>query len=247
MQNNATEARQVIIRELRQNDAVRMYEWMTDTAVTEGLHGDYTNVTVEDARRFIDECPENERHFAIANDEDEYMGTVSLRHIDTVNAVAEFAIVVRSDAMSRGYAWHGMVEALDMAFGQMGLETVYWRVRADNQRAVRFFKKHGFNMADDVPKEFLDRHSNESNLLWFTAWHGDDYRNEALSRGEVAGCRILKIRTIPTIEAGELSFFESCKDIDFDIKRIYYISKVPEGRRRGYHAHKKLKQVLFCP
>ena len=27
----------------------------------------------------------------------------------------------------------------------------------------------------------------------------------------------------------------------------YYISKVPEGIRRGFHAHKKLKQLLFCP
>ena len=28
---------------------------------------------------------------------------------------------------------------------------------------------------------------------------------------------------------------------------MYYISKVPEGTRRGFHAHKNLKQLLFCP
>ena len=28
---------------------------------------------------------------------------------------------------------------------------------------------------------------------------------------------------------------------------MYYISGVPEGVRRGFHAHKKLKQLLFCP
>ena len=28
---------------------------------------------------------------------------------------------------------------------------------------------------------------------------------------------------------------------------MYYISKVPEGVRRGFHAHKELKQLLFCP
>ena len=47
--------------------------------------------------------------------------------------------------------------------------------------------------------------------------------------------------------AGELSFYEANHDIDFEIKRQYYISKVPEGVRRGFHAHKKLKQLLFCP
>ena len=31
------------------------------------------------------------------------------------------------------------------------------------------------------------------------------------------------------------------------IRDRYYISKVPEGTRRGFHAHKKLKQLLFCP
>ena len=49
------------------------------------------------------------------------------------------------------------------------------------------------------------------------------------------------------MDAGELSFFEANNDIPFDIKRIYYISKVPEGVRRGFHAHKELKQLLFCP
>lgn len=36
-------------------------------------------------------------------------------------------------------------------------------------------------------------------------------------------------------------------DIPFDTKRIYYIYGVPKGVVRGHHAHRKLKQVLFCP
>ena len=49
------------------------------------------------------------------------------------------------------------------------------------------------------------------------------------------------------VKCRELSFFEATNDIPFDIKRIYFISKVPEGVRRGFHAHKELKQLLFCP
>ena len=63
----------------------------------------------------------------------------------------------------------------------------------------------------------------------------------------VAGCRVIHIRTVPTPGEGELSFFEAERDINFEIKRIYYISKVPEGICRGFHAHKALKQLLFCP
>lgn len=46
---------------------------------------------------------------------------------------------------------------------------------------------------------------------------------------------------------GSLSFFEKGKEIDFDIKRIYYIYEFCEENRRGFHAHKNLKQVMWCP
>ena len=32
-----------------------------------------------------------------------------------------------------------------------------------------------------------------------------------------------------------------------DIKRIYYIHGAPKGTHRGGHAHKTLRQVLWCP
>ena len=46
---------------------------------------------------------------------------------------------------------------------------------------------------------------------------------------------------------GSLSFFEFEKELSFEIKRIYYIYNFSEQNRRGFHAHKKLKQVMFCP
>jgi dTDP-4-dehydrorhamnose 3,5-epimerase-like enzyme len=36
------------------------------------------------------------------------------------------------------------------------------------------------------------------------------------------------------------------KAVPFDIKRIYYIYHTAENVGRGYHAHKKLKQVAVC-
>lgn len=190
----------------------------------------------------------SEQRFVIADDENQCMGTVGLRYIDNELMQAELYIAVRTIAESKGYAWHGMTAILDKAFDELSLEKIYWCVEESNKRAIRFFKKHGFNSLDeDVPKDVVERHIDEGSLIWFAVLKGDDYKNEALSRGTVAGCKIIRINTVPTIEAGELSFFESGKDIGFDIKRVYYISKVPEGVRRGFHAHKELKQVLFCP
>lgn len=45
---------------------------------------------------------------------------------------------------------------------------------------------------------------------------------------------------------GQLVALENQKEIPFDIKRVYYIYDTQEGVRRGFHAHKKLKQLLIC-
>ena len=58
--------------------------------------------------------------------------------------------------------------------------------------------------------------------------------------------RELKIKKIQS-PGGSLSFFEKNKEINFDIKRIYYIYEFSKEKRRGFHAHKELKQVMFCP
>lgn len=47
-------------------------------------------------------------------------------------------------------------------------------------------------------------------------------------------------------DTGCLAFLEAQRDIPFEIKRVYYIFNVAPGARRGFHAHKKLKQVLLC-
>lgn len=45
---------------------------------------------------------------------------------------------------------------------------------------------------------------------------------------------------------GHLTPIESGIDIPFDIKRVYYLTRVPENTTRGFHAHRKLQQVLIC-
>lgn len=45
---------------------------------------------------------------------------------------------------------------------------------------------------------------------------------------------------------GQLIALETGPDVPFSIKRIYYIFDTVPGVRRGFHAHKNLKQILFC-
>lgn len=47
-------------------------------------------------------------------------------------------------------------------------------------------------------------------------------------------------------ERGKLAAVETGKDIPFPIRRVYYIYETHSGQRRGFHAHRKLEQVLLC-
>lgn len=47
-------------------------------------------------------------------------------------------------------------------------------------------------------------------------------------------------------ERGMLVSLEELKNIPFDIKRVYYLYETKTNVRRGFHAHRELRQVLIC-
>lgn len=47
-------------------------------------------------------------------------------------------------------------------------------------------------------------------------------------------------------DRGSLIALEEKSNIPFEIKRVYYMFKTGEGVRRGFHAHKTLKQVAIA-
>ena len=233
------------LRELELTDATYMLEWMHDLEIVRFLNKDYSQMTIDDCIEFISKSTQDPscKYYAIASDTNEYMGTIGLKDIDYNKKCAELAIVVRKEAMANGYSWYGMRSMIEMSFEVLGLECIYWCVSSKNERAIRFYQKHNFHEAIDISQEILSRYNNRTDLKWYSVLKGDALD----SREYVVGCKVIHITTIPTMNAGELSFFEANHNINFDIKRIYYISKVPEGVRRGFHAHKELKQLLFCP
>ena len=47
-------------------------------------------------------------------------------------------------------------------------------------------------------------------------------------------------------DRGMLVALETFKEVPFEIKRVYYIYATLPNIRRGFHAHKKLQQILVC-
>ena len=45
---------------------------------------------------------------------------------------------------------------------------------------------------------------------------------------------------------GNLTVAEGCKDVPFDVKRVYWVYDVPAGENRGGHAHKKCQEFIIA-
>jgi dTDP-4-dehydrorhamnose 3,5-epimerase-like enzyme len=58
-------------------------------------------------------------------------------------------------------------------------------------------------------------------------------------------CQIIDLPRI-TDARGNLSFIEERKHVPFDIKRVYYISNVPNGSTRGGHANRDTEQMIIA-
>ena len=134
------------LRKLDMKDAEFMLEWMHDIDVTKDMKASFANMRIEDCISFIQKSwqVEDDLHLAIVNEHDEYMGTVSLKNIDYKKKCAEFAIIIRSCAMGKGYSSYGMRKIFEVAFSDLQLDFVYWYVNDRNTRAIKFYEKMGY-------------------------------------------------------------------------------------------------------
>lgn len=130
------------LRKLLKGDAPLMLEWMHDEDVVQYMKVDFKRKTIEDCISFINASDTNNIHFAIASDENEYMGTVSLKNITLKSA--ELGITVRKKAMGKGYSAFAIEEIMKYGFIIKGIENIYWYVDPSNARALHFYDKNGY-------------------------------------------------------------------------------------------------------
>ena len=156
------------LRQLRAEDAPLMLEWMHDPSVVGNMKAPFAEKTLEDCRRFIaaSQSGEGDVHLAIASDSDEYLGTVSLKHI--AGGSAEFAITIRKCAMGTGASRDGMRAILNHGFERLGLERIYWCVSPENVRAVRFYDKNGYPRGDVPPEAEGYSEEEKRRYIWYT-------------------------------------------------------------------------------
>lgn len=160
----------VSLRKLEQGDAVFMLEWMQDSGVTEFLHTNFGDKTLADCQKFIENADSDRTnmHFAICEEDGEYLGTVSLKNKDMQNQNAEYAITLRNKAIGRGIAGEATRQILRYGFEEWKLNKIYLYVYEENKRAIRFYEKTGFVFEGKFREHIADSEGVYHNILWYS-------------------------------------------------------------------------------
>lgn len=178
----------VRLRQLQSKDCTGMLEWMHDMELVRFFHGDMLAKTEKDVLEFINQAdivPLNGRsvHYAIVEEEDEYLGTISLKSINLEDRNAEYAISLRRAAQGRNVAYAATKELLNIAFNKFELERVYLNVLSENKRAIRLYEKCGFALEGEFRNHMCLR-GQYQNLRWY-AMLRNEYRKSKMCVGGV--------------------------------------------------------------
>ena len=156
-----------MLRKLEEKDAPFMLEWMHDNTINCNFQYPFAEMTIEKVKDFIkNSFNEENKHFAIVDAKDEYLGTISLKNISQKNKNAEYAIVTRKKAHGTGAAMQATQELLCYAFQELGLHKVYLNVLEDNIRARKFYEKCGF-VQEGISKDAIMASDGYQSLVWY--------------------------------------------------------------------------------
>lgn len=162
---------QIKLRMLQESDASGMLEWMKDPEIQNVFRNDMGKITMEEALEFIRSSRESweksgSLHLAVADEKDEYLGTISLKNIDLQAKNAEYAISLRRKAHGKGIGYTATRQLLEYAFSIMKLERIYLNVLSDNEKAIRLYERVGFVFEGEFRKHLYLRGAYR-NLKWY--------------------------------------------------------------------------------
>lgn len=158
-----------------------MLEWMKDPNVCCFFRFNTDKLSQIDVEKFITHSQDDKStyHFAIVDDSDSYLGTVSLKNVDITSRNGEYAIVLRTAAQGMGAGIFATKWILNFAFHTLSLERVYLNVLSDNTRAINFYKKMGFYYEGEFLNHVSVRGERKS-LKWYRIMKEEYEQNEML-------------------------------------------------------------------
>ena len=143
-----------------------MLEWLHNDDITRYLQVGGKKATMESTQEFIKAASDESKnlHRAVVDQNDNYLGTVSLKNIDLHKKEAEYAIAMHPSALGTGASRTASQRIIELGFQSLGLTRIYLNVLESNLRAVRFYQKFGFQYTHTTDFSFHDK---KEKLLWY--------------------------------------------------------------------------------
>ncbi len=134
------------LRPLEKKDIPFILEWMKDDQLNQYFRFNPESITEQTVEDFVKNSfsTTSKNYAVVLEQDDEYLGTISLKEINEKDKHAEYAVAFRKKAIGKGIARTATTELLKKAFIELSLNKVYLNVYSDNIRAAKLYEKCGF-------------------------------------------------------------------------------------------------------
>ncbi len=136
------------LRPLKESDLDEIMKWINNLEVTKYLSSLIFPVSRLEEEKYLEKMMsknDEQKNMVIENMERQYIGQISLVHIDWKNRNAELGIVIGNKKdWGKGYGTEAIRMVLDYGFYQMNLNSIYLWVFEYNPRGIRCYEKCGF-------------------------------------------------------------------------------------------------------
>ena len=136
------------LRPLKEIDLDEIMKWINDLEVTKYLSSFIFPVSRLEEEKYLEKMMsknDEQKHMVIENKKGQYIGQISLIHIDWKNRNAELGIVIGNKKdWGKGYGTEAIKMVLNYGFYQMNLNNIYLWVFEYNSRGIHCYEKCGF-------------------------------------------------------------------------------------------------------
>lgn len=165
------------LRDLKISDIDYMREFVENDEISKNFVFTRYPYSKEKMISFIKSSWEDKKnvHYAITDENDNYIGTVSLKNINYIDKNAEYAIVIRKKYWGQKIALKATDKILFYGFNTLNLEKIYLNVLSNNVRAINFYEKYGFKK-EGVFKNHIYYFGKYVDMIWY-AFFKNDFNN----------------------------------------------------------------------
>ena len=130
------------LRDLKVSGIDYMWEFVEDEEISKNFIFTRYPYSKENIIDFIKNSWNNKDniHYAISNEDNEYLGTISLKNVNYIDRNAEYAIIVRKEYWGTNISKLATLKILEYGFNTINLNKIYLNVLSTNIRAIKFYE-----------------------------------------------------------------------------------------------------------